>query len=75
MIAAATPPDVAAVNLADRIAILDNDEVVPITDLYDQAGDETDDEEIACAAVAGPSALGLWYAIDFRNFGWARRCH
>lgn len=57
-----TEPDVIAMNVGAGLALLDNDEVISITNLmYD------DDLELR-AAVAGPCSNGKWYSIDTSQF-------
>ena len=45
-------------------ALLETNELVPVTNMYDLWGDETDDESEAVAAVAGPTLEGKWVAFD-----------
>lgn len=51
---------VEAINLPDRIAVLDTGDVVPITNLFDCLNDETDDPAEAVTFVAG--AGRQWFA-------------
>lgn len=45
--------EVVAVNLAKRMALLDDGRVLPITDLFDHLGEETDSAFHATSFVAG----------------------
>lgn len=58
---------VVAVNVGRREAVLDDDTVIPITNLLDDEGEETDDPEEAVAAVAC-EAEDRWHTIDLRDF-------
>lgn len=51
---------VAAVNLRLRIVILDGDEIIPITNMIDCDGEETNDHEECVSFVAGPTPDGGW---------------
>jgi hypothetical protein len=46
-------PDVQALNLTGRLALLTDGTTVPITNLFDLAGDETDDLAEAVSFVCG----------------------
>lgn len=60
-------PDVRAVNLDLRKVMLDDGELANITNLLDADGDETDDPELAEAAVFQyPS--GRWGSLDLSQF-------
>lgn len=54
-----------AVNVHDRIAVTDDDIVLPITNLFDH-GEDTDDPDLATHVVAGSG--NLWFAIDLAEF-------
>jgi hypothetical protein len=54
-----------AVNLGRRTYIRDG-AAFPITDLFDAAGDKTDDPAEAVFAVAGRE--GEWYALNLSEF-------
>lgn len=45
-------------------ALLETNELVPVTDMYDIWGDDTDDPEEAVTAVAGPTLQGKWVAFE-----------
>lgn len=60
--------DVAAVNFHQRIAIMDDDSIIPMTNMYDDDGEECDDPDEAASAVLGPDVNGRWYTIDRRDW-------
>lgn len=45
-------------------ALLATDELVPVTNMFDMWGEETDDTEQAVSAVAGPTLEGKWVAFE-----------
>lgn len=57
--------DIAAINLETRIALLTNDDVVPITNFFDEDG-EIDGPEGAKSFVAGRG--NTWFAASME--GW-----
>lgn len=59
-------PDVEAVNVGRRIALLTDGRTVPITNLLDGDGDETDDPAEAVAFVAG--ADDQWFAAQLADY-------
>ena len=60
-----------AVNLAMKAVLLDDMQMLPITDLMDADGDPCDDAD-AVACVAGPDDEGQWLTIDLDALpGWA----
>ena len=55
--------EVACVNCEKRVAITEDGQELPVTNLFDSDGDECEpDEAVAC--VAGPDKDGLWLSID-----------
>lgn len=54
-------PDIEAINLVQRIALLDNGEILTITRMFDTAGDDCEPCD-AVSFVAGPDSLGVWYS-------------
>lgn len=69
-------PEVVSINLGRRRAVLDTGEEIPITDLIDAAGEETDDEGEAVMAVAGPyGPRQRWIAFAVADFGPAMGLH
>lgn len=63
-------PDVCAVNLVIRAAVLDNDEEIPVVRMLDVSGEFTNDPDQAVSFVAGPDAAGNWYAAPMSAFDW-----
>ncbi len=59
--------DVAAVNVGQRIAVMDDDTIVHLETLLDADGEETDDAEAARSAV-GQLPDGSWLAVDLTQF-------
>ena len=58
--------DISAINLARREVVMDNGDVFPITNLYDEDFMPTTDEGEACIGVAG--AGGYWVTFSVRDF-------
>jgi hypothetical protein len=58
---------IVAVNVWRRIAILDDDTVFALTNLYDDGGDETEDADDAASAV-GQLPNGQWVAFPLSDF-------
>jgi hypothetical protein len=61
-------PDVVAVNLTQRIAVLDDGSTLPVAQLLDRYGRHTDDVEEAAAFVAGPTINGQWIGCGMGDF-------
>lgn len=55
--------DITSVDMSARVARLDTGENIPVTNMFDARGEETDDPNIARRVVAGPCADGNWYAF------------
>jgi hypothetical protein len=58
--------DVASVNLSRRLAVLTDGETVPVTQMFDADGDDTDDPAQAAAFVAGRP--GKWFSCATKVF-------
>ena len=61
-------PDVFAVNRTLALALMEDDETVPITNWYDDEGEECESGD-AIVCVAGPTKEGQWLRIDLTEFG------
>lgn len=63
-------PDIAAINVFKGAVLLDTGEVIPITQLFDGAGDVCDEDQTdhATSGVAGPCTAGYWYAFPIAAF-------
>lgn len=59
--------EAAAVNLDLRIVAFDDGSTVPITNLFDEWGEDYEPSE-AVSAVAGPLPNGEWLALDLTEF-------
>lgn len=59
--------EVAMVNVSLRLALMEDGQKLPITDAFDDDGDECEPED-AVACVAGPDRDGMWVCIDLRQF-------
>ena len=55
------------VNVAARIAIMEDGQELPVTNAFDAGGDECEPED-AVACVAGPDRDGMWVSIDLKQF-------
>lgn len=55
---------VASVNREDETCCCTNGELIPITNWFDEEGDDCDPED-AITCVAGPMANGKWLGINF----------
>jgi len=62
--------DVVSLNRGQKLAILSNDACVPITNYFDEEGDECDEED-ACTCVCGDDSNG-WFAVDLSVFTYRR---
>lgn len=58
---------VSAINLYERLAILDDDQVVKLISMFDIDGEETDDPEEAITAVAELPG-DYWEVVDLEEF-------
>lgn len=61
--------DVVGVHLTDRVALLNDDRIVPLANLYDGSGEPTVDEDEAQFAIAGPlepetDKGWIWVSLD-----------
>lgn len=60
-------PEVSCVNIGTRTAVMEDGQCLPITDVFDEDGDDCDLED-AVACVAGPDKNGMWVTIGFREW-------
>lgn len=58
---------IVAVNVPSRLALTDTDRICEITNLYNEDGEETDDEDEAVTAVARLDDHN-WFAIDLADY-------
>jgi len=56
-----------AVNYTDKLVIFDDGSVSPITDMFDDDGEETDDMEAATTVVC-KSVDGQWWCVNLAEF-------
>ena len=61
------PATITVVNLSLRTAWLESGEQFPITNMFDEDGDETDDID-AVVAFVGRLPDGGWVTVDMREF-------
>jgi len=59
--------EVAMVNVTLGIAIMEDGQELPITNAFDDDGDDCDPAE-AVSCVAGPDRDGMWVSIDLKQF-------
>jgi hypothetical protein len=59
--------EVAMVNVTLGIAIMEDGQELPITNVFDDDGDDCDIAD-AVACVAGPDRAGKWVSIDLKQF-------
>ena len=60
----AGPPDPLVLTIVSGYALLETNELIPVTNMYDLWGEDTDDLEEAVSAVAGPTLEGKWVAFE-----------
>ncbi len=60
--------EVACVHRQRREAVTEDGQVLPITNMIDRFGDDTDDVDDAVTCVAGPDRDGRWLTIVFDQF-------
>ena len=60
--------EVACISRSRMVAVTEDGQELPITNLFDQFGDDCADVDEAVSCVAGPDRDGLWLSIDFREF-------
>jgi len=53
-----------SVLLRERVLIAPDGEFLPITNMFDDCGEDTDDVCLAFRVVAGPRQDGNWYVAD-----------
>ncbi len=58
------PQDPLVLAIVSGYALLQTNELVPVTNMYDLWGNDTDDESEAVSAVAGPTLEGKWIAFE-----------
>lgn len=58
---------IVAVNVPNRLALTDTDRICEITNLYNEDGEETDDEDEAVTAVARLDDRN-WFAIELADY-------
>ena len=63
--------DVVAINRKRRLAITDDDRLVPITNLIDSSGEETDDVDEAITGVVRVSEH-VWVVVVFADYPIAK---
>lgn len=59
--------EVSCVNLKERIAITEDGQSLPVTDMFDEWGGDSNDIKECVVCVAGPDSAGKWLTIDFRD--------
>jgi len=57
-----------SVNLGQRLALTTDQQIVPITNLIDEFGDDTDEPSEADQFVAGPLKCGTWLTESTSSF-------
>jgi hypothetical protein len=65
--------EVSSIHIASRVAIMEDGQQLPVTNAFDEHGDDCDLEE-AVVCVAGPDKDGMWVTIDFRDMEKVRLC-
>ncbi len=61
------PISITAINVTDRLALTSDDRTVEITNLYDDDGEETDDEDTAVTAVVCVNEH-CWVVIELDDY-------
>ena len=69
--------EIQSVNLGRRLALTQDNQILNITKMIDEFGDDTDDPAEAVSFVAGPTSSGQWIAeeVGSFDFGTAKRVH
>ena len=57
-----------AVNLSDGRVLLSDEQTVPIDQMMDDEGDDTDDPHVAVCVIAGPDQAGQWWLIALSEY-------
>lgn len=60
--------NVDAVHRELGLCILNDGEIIQITDWYDSDGQKVEDRQAASWCVAGPSADGHWFTVDLSEY-------
>lgn len=60
--------DIVAVNVASKLVITDDGEQLPITNMFDELGDDCFDDDEAVGVVAGPDKQGFWWSITLEDY-------
>lgn len=63
--------ELCSVSLGQRLAMLTDGQIIPITNMLDCDGDDTDEPSEARAFVAGPDANGKWHEDSLDTYGFA----
>lgn len=58
--------DLCVINVSQRLVITTDGRVLPITNMFDCQGEETDDADLAVSAVAGEE--DCWFSFLLSNF-------
>lgn len=66
-------PDLAALNVTQRLALTDAGDLIPIVSMFDWEADKTDDPGEAVTFAAGPDRAGFWYAGRVDDFETSRK--
>jgi hypothetical protein len=62
--------ELCSVHLRQRLALLTDGQIIPVTALLDEAGDETDDPHEAKAFTAGPDSAGQYHVDSLEGYGF-----
>jgi hypothetical protein len=63
-------PGIVAVNLEKGLAFLDDGTAVPVTNMFDSDGQDTDDFTESASFVAGPGPGGQWWTERTSDYRW-----
>lgn len=62
-----TTDDISKIDFPKMVIVLDGGCELPITNMFDEDNDNTDDPEEACVLVAG--AANVWFSLWIEDFG------
>ncbi len=62
--------ELCSVQLVQKLAMLTDGQIIPVTKMLDAFGDDTDEPARARAFEAGPDAEGRWHQDSLETYGF-----